>query len=119
MVFAKAPLAQALAAFAFKIDRSGIEKDQIQLGEKIFALKENVLFDRILDAPGGKGRRIFLIGKFFTQKAHSPVEMMQIKLIDTVNEIVVSPTITLAIRTRYHQTVQHRQKNSSFDVKLE
>jgi hypothetical protein len=102
VVLAKPTLADGLTSAAFKIDRGGIEKDQIQFGEKIFALKKNVLFDRILNASGSKGRRIFLIAKFFTQKAHGPVEMMQIKLIDTVNYIAVSPTLTVAIGARDH-----------------
>jgi hypothetical protein len=40
MIFAVPILAQFVAAFPFKVNRDGVEKDQLQLGEQVAAALE-------------------------------------------------------------------------------
>src|SRR5205823_4830296 len=48
MVLAVAVLAQALTAFALKVQRGGVEKDHVQLAEQVTAAGEQLLLDGVL-----------------------------------------------------------------------
>lgn len=69
MVFAESPASQCLPAVALKVDGRCVEKHQAQVGEKIPAMKEDTLFNRVFRTSGCKRVGIGLIIEFVAKKA--------------------------------------------------
>ena len=57
MILREPILCDGLAPFALKVDRGGVEEDDVHAAEQVPAQVEKHFLDLILDAPGRKRRR--------------------------------------------------------------
>ena len=69
MILTVAQLADRLATITLEVDGGGIEKDAIQTGKKIPALKKHILLDQVLYTARREGCAVLLIFQLFSQKA--------------------------------------------------
>ncbi len=81
MVLAEAALADVLAAFALEVDRGGVEEHQLEVGEQVAAVGEQVLLDAVLGAAGGEGRlaRLLVVGQLLAEPGHGPVQVVELQ----------------------------------------
>jgi hypothetical protein len=119
MILTVAQLADRLASLSLKVNRGRIEKDAIQTGKKIPALKNHILLDQVLYTARREGCAVLLIFQLFSQKGHRPVEMMQRQAIDPIDQVITMPPVTGTIRTGNEKPMQNRQKYRSLYVELE
>ena len=100
MVLAEAALADVLAPFSLEVDRSGVEEDELEIGEEVAAVGEEILLDPVLDASGCERRLVLLliVGQLFTQPGHGPVEVMELQSRHSLRS--GSPTSTCRRRGR-------------------
>ena len=119
MILAVALLTQGLSAFALKVDRGGIEEEEVHTREKITVALEELLFDHILDAAGSKGRPVFLILCLFSQKGHGAIQVMQSKRFNPVDAVIPAPLIAGAIGPGNEQAMQNCQEDGPLHIELE
>ena len=92
MIFTVTALADCLSTAAFKIERSGVEKDQLHFGEQIpSALKERLL-DKVFVAANCTAGLVKLFD-CVSQKRHRPVKMMKLHPFASGDQIILSPTL--------------------------
>ena len=72
MVFTKASLSDAVTTATLKVDRGGIEENQIKIREQIPAMGEDKLLNKVLIATGCKWGCPILVFQNFTQKSPWP-----------------------------------------------
>ena len=80
------------------------------------AFKERLL-DEVFVAPncaGGLGELLDCV----SQKRHRPVEMMKLQAFGSRDEIILAPALRGPITSASNESVQHRQIDRSFDIKL-
>jgi hypothetical protein len=119
VIFTVPELSQGLAAFALEIDRGGVEEDQIEPGEERPVLVKQAFFDQILGAAGSECGCVALISKLFTEKGHGPVDVVQGDIFHSVDGIVSSPPIGVAIGSGTAQPMQDGKKDCPLHIELE
>jgi len=121
MILAVAVLTEGLAPFAFKVDRRGVEEDQIQPAEQVARLLEQGLFDQVLDGTGseGRGAGLLVFWKRFSQPGHRSIKVMQLKLLHAFDGVLLPPDFGRSIAARGEQPVQNRQEHGPLDIELE
>jgi RHS repeat-associated protein len=75
MILGMPQFTDGITPFALEVDRGGVKKYQVKIGEEIAAIIEHSLLDYILGAAGSKRGPVFLVGKLFTQKGHGAIEL--------------------------------------------
>jgi len=80
---------------------------------------KQIFLNEILCATRGKGCAILLILKLFSQKCHRPVKMMQSQPIAASDQVIPMPAIAGTVGTGYEESVQDRQEDCPFHIKLE
>ena len=95
MVLAVAALADVLAALALEVDRGGVEEDQLEIGEEVAAVGEQLLLDPVLDAAGSERRlvRLLVVGQLLAEPGHGPVEVVQLQQFTPVDLVVGLPLV--------------------------
>jgi hypothetical protein len=101
---------------SFKVQRGGVKEDRVEGREEIPAAAEKGFFDLVLDTPGGKGRGVPLVFRFFSQKGHGPVKVMKGKIFRSFDPVILSPLPAAPVGTGNEKTVQHREKDRPLDV---
>src|SRR5882724_5954007 len=102
MILGVAALADALASLSMEVDRGGVEEYQIQSGEQIPSLGEQLLFDEVFGGSRHERCRALLLvfGQRFSQPGHGSVEMMQSQFTGALDGIVLLPFFRGAITAR-------------------
>src|ERR1019366_259718 len=121
MVFGVAVLAESLASFALEVDRGGVEKHVVQIGEQIATPCEQRLFNEVLVGTGSKRRGPVLLGfrKNFSQPGHGPVELVQAQLADAFDGVVVLPLLGGTVTAGREEAMQHGEEDGPLDGELE
>ena len=121
MILGVAELAQTFPAFSLEVDRRGVEENELEIGEEIAAVGEQIFLDSVLDATGSEWRFVLLlvVGQHLTQPSHGPVEMVQLKRVTALDLIIPLPFVGGSITAGDEETMQHGEKDGSLDVKLE
>ena len=121
MIFRVPALANRLAAFAFEVDRGGVEEHDVQIGEQVAAAREQRLLDKILVGAGSerRGPVLLVFRKVFAQPGHGAVEMMQVQLAGAFDGVVVFPLLGGAVAAGREEAMQHGEEDGALDGKLE
>lgn len=121
MVLAVASLPQGFAAVALEIGRCGVEKDQLQPGEQVASMGEQLFFDPILDTSGRERRLVFLLilGQFLAEPSHGSVEVMELERLAALDLVVLLPFVSGSIAPGGEQTMEDGEKDGPFNVELE
>jgi hypothetical protein len=62
---------------------------------------------------------VLLIRDLFSEKAHGPVQMMQLEIPVAAYNQIPLPLVAASVRSRNKEPVKNRQKNRPFDIELE
>ena len=121
MILGVAVLAQSFPAFSLEVDRRGVEENQLEIGEEIAAVSEQIFLDSVLDATGSERRfvRLLVLGQHFAQPSHGPVEVVELKRVTAVDLIIPPPLVGSSITAGDKEAMQHGEKDGPLDVKLE
>ena len=121
MILGVATPTEGLAPLSLEVDRGAVEEHQVQLGEQVPALGEQLLFDEILDGSRCKGRgaALVVLRQFLSQPSHGAVEMTQAQAADAGHGVVVFPLLGSAVAAGREQTMQDSQENGPFHGELE
>lgn len=68
MILGVAVLAQTFPALSLEVDRRGVEENELEIGEEIAAVSEQIFLDSVLDTTGSERRfvRLLVLGQHFT-----------------------------------------------------
>ena len=112
---------KAFPALSLEVDRRGVEENQLEIGEEIAAVGEQIFLDSVLDTTGSERRLVLLLvlGQHFTQPGHGPVEMVQLKRVTALDLIMLLPFVGGSITAGDEETMQHGKEDGSLDVELE
>ena len=116
MILAVAKPPQFLSAISLKVDRSGVQKNQIEAAEEIAVVGEHGLLDSIFRASGRIESCMRLVFYLLTEKGHGTVKMVKGDVLYSVNAVVPAPLITEPVRPGYEKPVQDGEENRSFHV---
>src|SRR5664280_3198809 len=85
MIFRVSVLADGLASLALEVDRCGVKKHDVQIGEQVTTPSKECFLDQVLVGAGRKWRGSVLlgIGKTLSQPGHGPVKVMQVQIGDS------------------------------------
>jgi hypothetical protein len=121
MIFAMPVLPERVAALAFEIDRGGVEKNDVQVGEQVAPPLKELLLDQVLGAARRELGRVVqvAVGQHFAEPGHGPVEVVQFQAARLGDGVVFFPFVGGAIAAGLQQAVQHREEEGSFDREFE
>ena len=121
MVLAEAPLADVLAALALEVDRGGVEEDQLQVGEEVAPVGEQLLLDPVLDAAGCERRLVLLLvlGQLLAEPGHGPVEVVELQVVAAVDLVVRPPLVGGPVAAGGEEAMQDGEEDGPLDVELE
>ena len=117
-VFGMTVAAERRSAVTLEIQARRIEDRQPHIIEEVAALGEQLFLDQILVAAGHQAAAL-LVGKFFAEPSHRPVQVMQVDRVHAADGIGGSPLLRGTIRARIHDPMQHGQEHGALDRKLE
>jgi hypothetical protein len=121
MIFRVPALARGLASLALEVDRRGVEKHDVQIGEQVAAPREQFLLDEVLVGAGSERRSAVLLGfrKHLSQPGHGPVEVMQVQTADAFDAQVILPLLGGTVAAGREEAMQHGEEDGPLDGKLE
>jgi hypothetical protein len=121
MIFRVPALADGLASFALEVDRRGVEKHDVQIGEQVAAPREQRLLDEVLVGAGSerRGPVLLVFRKFLSQPGHGPVEVVQVQIADAFDGVVVLPLLGGTVAAGREEAMQHGEEDGPLDGELE
>jgi hypothetical protein len=121
MILRVAALAEGRAAFAFEVDRGGVEEHDVQVGEQVAAPREQSLLNDVLVGAGSErgGPVLLVFRKFLSQPGHGPVELVQVQTADTFDGIVVLPFLGGTVATGREEAMEHGEEDGPLDGEFE
>ena len=121
MVLAEAPLADVLAALALEVDRGGVEEDQLEVGEEVAPVGEQLLLDPVLGAAGGERRLVLLLvlGQLLAEPGHGPVEVVELEVVAALDLVVRLPLVGGPVAAGGEEAMQDGEEDGPLDVELE
>jgi hypothetical protein len=121
MIFRVPALADGLASFALEVDRRGVEKHDIQIGEQVTAPREQLLLNEVLVGAGSerRGPVLLVFRKNLSQPGHGPVEVVQVQTTDAFDGVVVLPLLGGTVAAGRQEAMQHGEEDGPLDRKLE
>src|SRR5208283_4799926 len=104
MVLALAVAAYLLPALALEVDRSRVEKHQVNFAEQIPPPGKECFFDPVLGATRGSQNRVIqLLAQRLTQKSHRPIQVMQLQPLGARQPIALTPALRGPVAARNEQ----------------
>src|SRR6516165_628777 len=109
MILGVAKLAQGFPAFSLEVDRRGVEEHELEIGEEVAAVDEQIFLDPVLYATRSERRFIFLLvlGQYLAQPTHGTVEMVQLKRITPLDLVRLLPFFGRPIAARDEKTMEY------------
>jgi len=116
-----ATLTDRLSPLSLEVDGGRIEEDQLELSEQVTPSREECLLDQVLVASGSKRRLVGLLGarQFVAKPALRPVEVMELKILESVDLVAPLSLIGGAIAAGVEEPVQDGQEDGPLDGELE
>src|SRR5450759_2073616 len=117
MIFGVSTLADSLASCALEVDRRGIEKHDVQIGEQITAPRKQRLLNEVLVGAGSERRSAVLLvfRKHLSQPGHGPVELVQAQIADAFDGVVVLPLLGGTVTAGREEAMQHGEEDGPLD----
>src|ERR1035437_8370004 len=115
-----AVLADGLASLALEVERCGVKKHDVQIGEQVMTPSKECFLDQVLVGAGRKWRGSVLlgIGKNLSQPGHGPVKVMQVQIGDSFDRVVVLPLLGGTVASRCKEPMQNGEEDGSFNGEL-
>src|SRR5664279_239984 len=120
MVLAEAAPADVLPALALEVDRGGVEENELEIGEEVAAVGEEVLLDPVFDAPRCERRLVLLLifGQLFTKPSHGAVEVVELEFVASFDRVVRLPLVGGAVAAGGEEAMEHGEEDGALDVEL-
>ncbi len=120
MIFQMSVRADGLASLTLEVDRCGVEKHDVQIGEKVTTPSKQFFLDQVLVGAGRewRGSVLLILGKNLSQPGHGPIEVVQLQIGDPFDLVVVLPLLGGTITAGRKKTMQHGEEDGSFNGEL-
>ena len=105
-------------SLAFKVERGGVEEDEIEGGEQILAVVEELLLDDVLRAPHREGV-IHLVLDLTPQKGHGPVEVVEVYTVHTLDDVIPASPVTGAVGAGGEEPMEDGEEGGALHVETE
>jgi hypothetical protein len=116
MVFRFAMPTKALATGAVEHQRGGVEQHNGEIAEQTASAFEQRLLEQVFDATRCT-RCPALIGQFFAEPGHRPIELVQLQAFGAIDVIGIQPLLAGTVGPGDHQPMQDAGKHRPLDRK--